>query len=320
MRPLRRRGVFLLLAVIASSCTPAGQVEVTTTPSAVTQPPTTTTVALTTTQAVTATTAATPATTQPTTTTQPATTTTMVEEAGVQGTGQELLTFNGWATRLDENGCPADPVESYPPSTTQMLADFLYAGMTDGQDVYYEWTLDDRQLLFTELAQWAFGPEGDCLWFELTDPGGLPDGTYALSIFAGAGPEGRPIGNAAASVGGVAQQQIAEGIAFEGRIVDLDTGLGIPGAMFCILEVPEGMTPDEAIENFFTVRDMDLVAAFTSTDAEGFYQLGGLPRADQYPLVVEAIDYEIVAGTLELLPDDPQAGTIELEDIAMVRR
>jgi hypothetical protein len=307
---------FPLLVVMAASCTQAGQVEVTTTLGAVTQPPTTTTVAA----ATTSTTLPTTTTDQPaTTTTQPTTTTTVVE-AGVQGTGQELFTFNGWGTRLDENSCPADPVESYPSATTQMLADFLYEGMTDGQDVYYEWTLDDRQLLFTELTEWAFGPEGDCLWFELTDPGGLPDGTYALSVFAGAGPEGRPIGNAATSVGEVAPQQIAEGIAFEGRIVDLDTGLGIPGAMFCILEVPEGMTPDEAIENFFTVRDMNLVAAFTSTDAEGFYQLGGLPRADQYPLVVEAIDYEIVTGTLELLPDDPEAGTIELEDIAMVRR
>ncbi|MGH9168545.1 MAG: carboxypeptidase-like regulatory domain-containing protein [Acidimicrobiia bacterium] len=318
MRPLK--GFFPLLVVMAASCTQAGQVEVTTTLSAATQPPTTTTVAATTTEATTATTQPTSTTEATTATTQPTTTTTVVEEAGVQGTGQEVLTFNGWATRLDENGCPADPVESYPTGTTQMLSDFLYAGMTDGQDVYYEWTLDDRQLLFTELTTWAFGPEGECLWFELTDPGGVPDGTYALAIFAGTGPEGRPIGNAATSVGGVAEQQEAEGIAFEGRIVDLDTGLGIPGAMFCVLELPEGMTAEEAIENFFTVRDMDLVAAFTSTDAEGFYRLGGLPRADQYPLVVEAIDYEAVAGTLELLPDDPETGTIELEDIAMVRR
>jgi hypothetical protein len=303
------RVLLVALAVMGAACTGAAQVEVTTTPAAAattttTAPPTTTTTA--------------PPTT--TTTAPPTTTTTIV--AG-QGSGQETFTFIAWGSRLDENNCPTDPVETYPSGTTQLLAHFLFEGMTDGQDVYYEWTVDDRFTIFSQLAQWTFGPASDCFWFQFGDPGGLPDGAYGLTIHAGTDLEGRTIGSAFTSVGGGGDLPVEEegGIILEGRVIDLDTGQGIPGALVSVLELPEGMTPEEVFENFFTLRDMNLVAAFTETDADGFYQLPALPRADLYPGLVEAPGYELVYGTIDIeLEEVPPGGTVELTDIAMVRR
>ncbi|MEX1093464.1 MAG: hypothetical protein WEF28_09945 [Acidimicrobiia bacterium] len=300
------RVLLAALTVVVAACTGPAQVEVTTTPAAA---------ATTTTTAPATTTTAAPATT---TTTPDTTTTTLV--AG-QGSGQEAFTFNGWGSRLDENNCPSDPVEAYPSGTTQLLARFLFDGMTDGQDVYYEWTVDDRFTIFSQLAQWTFGPASDCFWFQFSDPGGLPDGAYGLTIHAGTDLEGRTIGSAFTSVGGGADLPVEDegGISLEGRIIDLDTGQGIAGALFQVLKLPEDMTPDEVIENFLTLRDMNLVAAFTETDADGFYQVPPLPPAALYPVVVEAPGYQLVFGTIEIVGDVPAGGGVfELGDIAMV--
>lgn len=306
------RVLLTALTVLVAACTGTAQVEVTTTTAS---SPVTSEMTTTTAPPPTTTTAPPPtATTAP-----PITTTTLVPG---QGSGQETFTSNGWASRLDENGCPTDPVETYPSGTTQMLADFLYEGMTDGQDVYYEWTVDASFTVYSELLQWTFGPVGDCLWFQFDDPGGLPDGAYGLTIYAGTDAGGRAIGSAFTSVGGAGDLPVEEegGISLDGRVIDLDTGQGISGALISVLKPAEGSTPEEAIEIFLLLRDTSLVAAFTETDADGFYRLSALPRADEYPVVVEAPGYELVSGTIEFFEEVPPGGTIELEDIAMVRR
>jgi hypothetical protein len=183
--------------------------------------------------------------------------------------------------------------------------------------------VDGSLVIYSELFKWTFGPAGDCLWFQFGDPGGLPDGSYGLTVYSGADSGGRAIGSALTAVGGGADLPVEDegGISLEGRVIDLDTGQGIAGALITVLELPEGMNPDEVIENFLTLRDMNLVAAVAEADADGFYQVPPLPPAALYPVVVEAPGYELVFGTIDVVGDVPAGGGVfELGDIAMVRR
>ncbi|MGH9053598.1 MAG: S1 family peptidase [Acidimicrobiia bacterium] len=228
----------------------------------------------------------------------------------VPGTGGEQLAFSTWATEVDATGCPVDSVEGYPSGATSVVAVFAWTGMTDGQEVYYEWTLDDRELLFWESLLWADGAEGECLWFGLHNGGSaLPDGIYDLVIFSGT--DGPPIGNAVGTVGAT---PVNGGVEVAGRVADLDTGRGIPGAALYILH------PGVDVEEwFFGERTFADLLTSAQTDGAGRYLLSRpLQREVDYQAVVEAEGYEAVWGEIRL--DRATSDSVELEDIWLVGR
>lgn len=228
----------------------------------------------------------------------------------VRGTGGEQLAFDTWATEVDDAGCPVDSVESYPSGANSVAAVFEWTGMTDGQEVYYEWTLDGRELLFSESLVWADGNEGECFSFGLHNGGSaLPEGAYDLSIFSRT--DGPPIGNAAGRVGATS---VDGGVEVEGRVGDLDTGRGIPGAALYILH--PGV---DGKEWFFGERNFADLLTGAQTDEAGRYLLATpLQREVDYQVVVEAEGYEATWGDIRF--DRRTPDSVELEDIWLVRR
>jgi hypothetical protein len=182
--------------------------------------------------------------------------------------------------------------------------------MTDGQEVSYQWILDGRDLMFSDSFLWEGGPAGSCAWFAL-DGGGapLPEGAYDLSIFSTGDASG--IGGASTTVG---VDPLAEGVKVGGRIADLDTGMGIPGARIYILR--PGVDAEAWL---FADRDFADVIASAQTDPAGRYLLPTpLGREVDHQVVVEADGYDPVWGEIRF--DHDVADSVELDDIWLVSR
>ena len=226
------------------------------------------------------------------------------------GGGAEQLTFSTWTTAVDADGCPLDSVEGFPTGATAVAAVFGWSGMTDGQEVAYQWILDGRDLLFSDSFLWEGGPAGNCAWFAL-DGGGapLPKGAYDLSIFSTR--DASPIGGAFTTVG---VDLVTAGVKVEGRIADLDTGRGIPGAVIYILR--PGV---DAEAWFFADRSFADVIASAQTDPAGRYLLPTLlEREVNYVVVAEADGHDAVWGEIRFDRDVPDS--VELDDIWLVSR
>jgi serine protease Do len=226
------------------------------------------------------------------------------------GGGAEQLTFSTWTTAVDAGGCALDSVEGFPTGATAMAAVFGWSGMTDGQEVSYQWMLDDRDVLFSDSFLWEGGPAGECAWFAL-DGGGapLPEGAYGLSIFSSS--DASPIGSASTTVG---VDLLTTGVKVEGRIADLDTGRGIPGAVIYILR--PGVDAEAWL---FAERSFADVIASAQTDTAGRYLLSTpLGREVEYQVVVEATGYDPVWGEIRFDHDMPDS--VELDDIWLVSR
>lgn len=226
------------------------------------------------------------------------------------GGGAEQLAFSTWTTAVDANGCALDSVESFPMGATAVAAVFDWSGMTDGQEVSYQWILDGQDLLFSDSFLWDGGAEGECAWFALNGGGpALASGNYELSIFSAT--EASPIGVASTTVG---VDALTAGVSVGGRIADLDTGMGIPGARIYILR--PGVDAEAWL---FVDRDFADVIASAQTDPEGHYLLStALEREVDYEVVVEADSYDPVSGEFRFDQEAPDS--VELNDIWLIGR
>lgn len=154
------------------------------------------------------------------------------------------------------------------------------------------WTrrwLVDGEVLFEVTEPWVAPPDGENFYFSLTTPSRLLDGTYGFEISIA------NISLVTTTVRvGLGQLPVnvfesAEGVQMTGRIIDTETGKGIPGALFIVLK------PEFSIEDF--LWDQSQVLGMSLADNQGYYQVPQLlPRGDEdepllYSILVQAEGY-----------------------------
>ena len=110
-----------------------------------------------------------------------------VSTSNTPGSGTESFALNGWSVEFDADSCPIDPAASFPSGITQLSASFSYSGLTDGQTLEYYWLIDE-ELVFNSSLDWDGGGSAPCFSFWLENGGdAMPDGDYALLLYAGEG-------------------------------------------------------------------------------------------------------------------------------------
>lgn len=125
------------------------------------------------------------------------------------------------------------------------------------------------------------------------------------------GPEDAPPYEPAADTGAVAGVPVAsEPVTVEGRILDAETGAGVPQATFIVLR--PGVTPGEweASQGDSTTA---LMEAAVVSDRGGRYRVVDLIPGSRYTVMIAAAGYEpaIFDGGLAILPSDTSPTAIQ---------
>jgi S1-C subfamily serine protease len=222
----------------------------------------------------------------------------------VPGTGTERVTFQTWTDTVD--ACvPGAKLTEYPQASRQILALFGFTSMVPGEDVITQWRLDDKVVLRGGLRLGSNAASGGCLTFSLYLDRGLPDGRYRLELFVG------PSLKAAASAETVVGPRTSESsVSLTGRIVDVDSGQPIGGAVIYLL------SPGTDAEAWYGAPSEDQVVAQAVAGNDGQFRVDGLASGTVYPVVVVADGYYPTGGTIGPL----NAGASSLAgDISLAR-
>ncbi len=167
----------------------------------------------------------------------------------------------------------------------QLYATFDWRDIGTGTPWTWRWTVDNNPL-FEVTQPWGAPPSGSTNWLRLGAEGRLPDGSYKLELLVA----GVVMSSATAKVGlgqlPVTTFGVAQGVQLQGRIVDAETGQGIPGVSFIVLKTD------------FDTRDftweMSQVYDMSLTDTDGRFSLPKLVQRDAkgaYSIIVVARGY-----------------------------
>ncbi len=177
------------------------------------------------------------------------------------------------------------------------------------------WTrrwLVDGDVLFEVTEPWAAAPTGEQFYAGLAGLDALPDATYTFEIVIA----NVTVARASATVG-LGQLPVeafasAAGVQMVGYITDTETGEGIPGAMFIVLE------PEYSVEDFLWIEDQ--VLGTSLADSDGYFQIANLlPRGARddpllYSVVVRAEGYlPVSADGIAVDTDTPSPVEINVE-------
>ncbi|WP_162909946.1 trypsin-like peptidase domain-containing protein [Aggregatilinea lenta] len=150
------------------------------------------------------------------------------------------------------------------------------------------WTVDS-EVMYEVTEPWTAPSDGENFFVSLTSDTTLPDATYGLEIWIA----NVQLLTVTARVG-LGQLPVdtfasAEGVQMSGHIYDAETGQGVPGAMFIVLE------PEFSVEDF--TWDQTQVLGSSMADSEGRFQIPVLlPRGTEdepvlYSVLVQAEGY-----------------------------
>lgn len=181
-----------------------------------------------------------------------------------------------------------------------------YAGMQNGMNFDERWLLNGEELVTFNIV-WEEGANGtyhDYIYRSSGEP--LPDGQYTLELYV----EGQLAQSATATVGTGAPPPTptppAEGLLVRGYIRDADTGQGIPGALYVVLN------PGITIDGWDGSEEQVYTAA--QTDAHGYFELPRpLERNQRYSIIVWAEGYRPTGGDDIWVSDEPSPLEVEIE-------
>jgi len=212
------------------------------------------------------------------------------------GSGFGPITFG---SKLDSKKEIADPGTSFASGIDTLYASFAYQGMKDGWTWTRRWSIDGEVVIDTSQA-WGSGESGKdyTLWIA-NQEGPLPDGEYKLELLV----QGQLVQSGTAQIGkGSAPPSptpvpSAQGVQIYGYITDADTGRGIPGAAFLVLN--PGI---KASEFQWTAEEL---WAMGKADNNGYYELSApLVRGETYTFIVAAKGYKSYAEDGVAVPND----------------
>ena len=234
---------------------------------------------------------------------------TVEQPTGGGGSGQEQIANLRWATGADDAGNPVGIAETFPTGVSEIYAFFDFSGFSDGQDFEAEWYIEGEKVA-ESVFPWDGGSQGTYYVFLYSNSGALDDGLYEVALYVGDGmplaASGQTAIGAGGGVGGGGDPQ--GDVTIEGLITDADTGQGIPGALFIVLQ--PGTDPEAWLDSG---SDADIVV-YAEADANGFYQVTGLQRDVHYSVVVGLDPYQPAwSDDFWIAADEPQVITVDVE-------
>jgi len=210
-----------------------------------------------------------------------------------------------FASGIDGQDNPVNPGTTFATGLTELYFFCDYAGMQDGMRFDAKWLLNDEELV-TFDDTWQGGADGTYHdYIHRTGGGSLPDGQFTLELYV----EGQLAQTATATVGTGTPPPPppppAEGLFILGYILDADTGRGIPGAAYTVLN--PGVTVDG-----WDGSDAQ-VYTWAQSDANGYFELSRpLERNEYYSIIVWAKGYLPVTGDNLLVGDEPSPLEVEI--------
>ncbi|MBN2303238.1 MAG: trypsin-like peptidase domain-containing protein, partial [Anaerolineae bacterium] len=209
--------------------------------------------------------------------------------AGGAEINRAVIFSNFRVTDAQTGGVPTGALRNeFPAGTGQVYAFFDWRLLAPGTMWTRRWLVDGEPV-FEVTEPWNAPGEGENYYVSLDSLDGLPDATYTLEIELAnvrqASTEAR-VGLGQLPVEAFAS---AEGVQMAGQVIDAETGDGIPGAMFIVLE------PEFSVEDF--LWDRSQVLGLSLADSEGRFQVETLlPRGTEddpvlYSVLVRAEGY-----------------------------
>ncbi len=197
----------------------------------------------------------------------------------------EIFSKLSFATALQDNQPGGIVGAAFPNTLQQLYATFDWREIAPGTPWTWRWTVDGNPL-FEVTQPWTGEPSGSTFWVRLDSRGHIPDGSYKIELLVG----GVVMATATAKVGlgqlPVTTFGAAQGVQLQGRIVDAETGKGIPGVSFLVLKTD--------IDTRDFTWDMSQVYDMSLTDSDGQYSLSRLLVRDSkvaYSIIVLARGY-----------------------------
>lgn len=183
---------------------------------------------------------------------------------GAQGAQADIFNNLQFAT-AQVAGQPQPPLgQTFPTGTENLYVFFDWRQLSVGTPWTWRWKVDNDTLIQVD-TQWAADPSGAFYYLSLAGEPNLPDGKYTFEIEMG----GILIASAEARIG-LGQLPLdafasAEGVQVSGRILDAESGRGIPGALFIML------FSEFSVEDF--VWDESQILGISLADSDGYFQL-----------------------------------------------
>jgi len=224
--------------------------------------------------------------------------------AGTQA--QEAIGPITFASGVDAQGNPVNPGTRFASGLQELRFFCDYAGMQDGMAFDERWLLGGQEIVTFDLT-WEWGESGtydNSIYRTSGDP--LSDGQYNLELYV----EGQLVQSASATIGSgtppPTPEPSPEGLYVVGYVYDADTGAGIPGAMFIVLE------PGVTIESW----DFSDAQVYTGADTgvDGYFELPlPLERGQSYSMIVVAEGYLPFGGDDVPVGNEPSPHEIEIQ-------
>ena len=182
---------------------------------------------------------------------------------------------------------------------------FGYQNMRNGMKWGWTWQLDGQTVIDDTNSQtWSDGAAGT-EQISVSNTGGLPDGTYGLTLFVSSSPVETgtfTIGQTGVPAPQPPGQQTDTGVQLQGQIIDTNTQQGIAGAVIVVLK------PGTTIDQWDQDKGDSLAAAVGVADQDGnFLTAPGLARGQTYTVIVGAANYQrrVFQDGLVIATDDP---------------
>ncbi|RPJ01495.1 MAG: hypothetical protein EHM39_03225 [Chloroflexi bacterium] len=223
----------------------------------------------------------------------------------------EAVIFSDFKFTTEQiGGIPTGAIRTdFPAGEDRLYVFFNWRLLAPGTLWTRRW-LVDNDVLFEVTEPWDAPANGENYFVSLDSLAGLPDATYALEISIAnvtRAAVSAKVGLGQLPVGAFAS---AEGVQLTGRITDIETGEGIPGAMLIVLQ------SEWNVEDF--LWDQSQVLGMSLADSEGRYQIAELlPRGtlDEpllYSILVRARGYLPVSAD-GVSVDDRTESPIEID-------
>jgi hypothetical protein len=149
------------------------------------------------------------------------------------------------------------------------------------------WEVDDT-VFYEQTAPWRAGNNGSGYSVRLTAPGGLPDGTYTLSLRIN--DILLEVSDVSVGIGQLEIDRLAQtgGVQLRGQIVDAVTREGIEGATFILI------SEDFSVADFTWQQEQ--IYALAVTDSNGEFEIDRLLQIDSpYSVLIEIEGYLPIA-------------------------
>jgi hypothetical protein len=160
----------------------------------------------------------------------------------------------------------------------------------------------DREVFFEQTLLWTGVANGQNYLLRLSAPEGIPDATYVVEIRL----NNILLGRAEAQVGigqlSIDQFAQASGVLLRGRILDADTGQGIPGVSFILISA------DFSVAEFTWSQSQ--VYAIATTDQNGVFEI---TRPLQYSTENNTVAYSVIIAAKGYVPISADGIEVTLE-------